>query len=130
MIVLDSHIWFWWINLDHQRIPSTMLIEIENANRVGVSPVSCFELALAHRRGRLALPLPVREWFAFALDGSDIELLPVTPTIAARAVELSTIHRDPFDRLIIATALELDARLASIDGYFAGYPELVGRLLV
>jgi len=37
MIVLDSHIWFWWINLDHQRIPSTMLIEIENANRVGVS---------------------------------------------------------------------------------------------
>lgn len=130
MIVLDSHIWFWWINLEHHRMSSTMLAEIENSSQVGVSPVSCYELALAHRRGRLALPLPIRDWFALALTGSDIELLPLTPTIAARAIELSEIHRDPFDRIIIATALELDARLASVDGYFVGYAELAGRLLV
>ena len=76
VIVLDSHIWFWWINLEHHRMPPGMLTEIERAPRVGVSPVSCFELALAHRRGRLELPLPVREWFALALAGSDVELLP------------------------------------------------------
>ncbi len=129
MIVLDTHIWFWWINLEHKRMPSVMLAEIENAPRVGISPVSCFEVALAHRRGRLELPLPIRTWFALALAGSDVELLPFTPEIAARAVDLPDIHRDPFDRIIIATALEMDARLASVDGYFASYPELVGRLL-
>ena len=66
MIVLDSHIWFWWINLEHSRIPPAVLTEIETASRVGVSPVSCFELALAHRRGRLEFGLPVREWFSQA----------------------------------------------------------------
>lgn len=130
MIVLDSHIWFWWINLEHQRLPSALLAEIESAPRVGVSPVSCFELALASRRGRLTLPLPVREWLALAPTGSGVELLPFTPAIAARAVELAEIHRDPFDRIIIATALEMDGRLASVDGHFADYPELAGRLIV
>jgi PIN domain nuclease of toxin-antitoxin system len=129
MIVLDSHIWFWWINLEHHRIPSSMLAEIESAPRVGVSPVSCFELALAHRRGRLELPQPTREWFALALAGSDVELLPLTPEIAVRAVELPDIHRDPFDRIIIATALEMDVRLASVDGRFVSYTELAGHLI-
>ncbi len=129
VIVLDSHVWYWWLNLEHDRLPSGMVATIENAPRVGVSPVSCFELALAHRRGRLELPLPLRDWFARALEGSDVELLPLTSEISTRAVELPEIHRDPFDRIIIATALTLDATLASIDGHFPAYPELAGRLL-
>jgi PIN domain nuclease of toxin-antitoxin system len=80
VIALDSHIWFWWINLEHHRIPPSMLAAIESAPRVGVSPVSCFELALAYRRGRLELPRPTREWFALALAGSDVELLHSRPT--------------------------------------------------
>ena len=83
--------------------------------------MSCYELALAHRRGRLKLSLPIREWFALAPIGSEVELLPLTPEIAVRAVELSDMHRDPFDRIIIATALELDARLASLDDVVTKY---------
>lgn len=130
IIVLDSHIWFWWINLEHHRLSRSALTEIENAPRVGVSPVSCFELALAHHRGRLALSLPPRAWFELALAGSDVELLPLTPEISARAVELPDIHRDPFDRIIIATAIELDARIASNDGRFVDYAELSSLLIV
>ena len=129
MIVLDSHIWFWWINLEHQRLSPQLLGEIESAERVGVSSVSCFELALAHRRGRLALSLPPSEWFARALAGSAVELLPLTPEIATCAVGLSEVHRDPFDRIIIATAIEFDGKLASVDGQFDAYPELNGRLI-
>ena len=129
MIVLDTHIWYWWINLEHDRLPPGMISTIENAPRVGIASVSCFELALAHRRGRLELPLPPREWFARALEGSDVEVLPLTPAVAVRAVDLTEIHRDPFDRIIIATALELDAKLASIDGHFPAYPELADRLI-
>jgi PIN domain nuclease of toxin-antitoxin system len=129
VIVLDTHIWFWWVNLEHQRIPNSMLTKIENAPTIAVSPVSCFELALAYQKQRLELPLPIMQWFPLALTGSNVDLLPLTPIIAARAVQLTDIHRDPFDRIIIATALECDAGLASIDGHFALYPELAGSLL-
>jgi len=71
----------------------------------------------------------MREWFALALAGSDVELLPLTPEIAVRAVELPDIHRDPFDRIIIATALEMDTRLASVDGRFVSYTALAGHLI-
>jgi PIN domain nuclease of toxin-antitoxin system len=130
VIVLDSHVWFWWINLEHQRLPASIVAAVESGDRVGVSPVSCFELALAHRRRRLELPAPVSKWLNLALAGSGIELLSLTPAICARAVDLTEAHRDPFDRIIIATALELDAKLASVDGRFADYPELAGHLLV
>lgn len=129
MIVLDSHIWFWWINQEHHRFPALLLHQIENADRVGVSPVSCFELALAHKKDRLELPIPPSEWFGLALHRSDVELLPFSEKIALCAVGLTDIHRDPFDRIIIATALQLEAQLASLDGLFGSYPELNGCLL-
>jgi len=129
MIVLDTHIWYWWINADHGRPSLAQLEALRTTARVGVSAVSCFEMAHAVRLGRIELPVAMREWFSKALDGSRIELLPLTPAIASRAVELTDRHRDPFDRMIIATSLELDGQLASADGQFHAYPELAGRLL-
>lgn len=130
MIVLDTHIWYWWINADHDRLSKAQIEALSTAPHVGVSAVSCFEMAHAVRRGRIELNLPMREWFAKALDGSQVELLALTPVIAERAVRLSDHHRDPFDRLIIATALEFNGQLASVDGKFPAYPELAGCLLV
>jgi PIN domain nuclease of toxin-antitoxin system len=129
MIVLDTHIWYWWINADHGRISSAQLEAIRTSDRVGISAVSCFEMAHAVRRGRIDLSVPMREWLSKALDGSGIELFPLTAAIAVRAVDLTDQHRDPFDRIIIATSLELGAQLASADGQFRSYPELAGRLL-
>lgn len=129
MIVLDTHIWFWWVAGEHERLSADLLDALANAPRVAVAAVSCLEVALAWQKGRLDLPLPLREWLLEALAGSQVELLPLTPAIASRAVELTDRHRDPFDRVIIATALELDGRLASVDRQFVSYPELAGRLL-
>ncbi len=129
MIVLDSHAWFWWINQEYQRLSMDTRKIIQTADQVGVSPVSCYELALAHQKGRLEFSLLPEKWFAFALHGSGIKLLPLNEAIALRAVALSDIHRDPFDRIIIATALQLDAKLVSVDGHFPKYPELKDILL-
>jgi PIN domain nuclease of toxin-antitoxin system len=129
VIVLDSHIWFWWINLEHERLPAGCRDRIEQAERVGVSPVSCYELALAHRRGRLQLPCASAKWFAEALAPAGVDLIPLSLEITVRAVNLTDIHRDPFDRLIIATALEYGANLASADALFRRYPELVSVLI-
>lgn len=129
MIVLDTHVWYWWASGQHSRLSETLLDTLADAPRVGVSPVSCFEVAWAYRRGRLELSLPVTEWFIEARDRSNVDLLPLTPDVAARAAALTTHHGDPFDRIIIATALEWDGQLASVDGQFAAYPELANRLL-
>ena len=122
LVVLDSHIWFWWIDLEHHRIPTSMLAEIESAPRIGISPISCYELALAHHRRRLELPSPPRQWFPFALEGSGIELLPLTSEISARAVELSEIHRDPFDRMLVAQARVENLPLLTVDTHVLQYP--------
>jgi PIN domain nuclease of toxin-antitoxin system len=130
VIVLDTHIWFWLMTQEFGRFPTHWRDAIETAQTVGVSAISCYEVTLAYQRGRLELPCPPDQWFNEALDPSGIILLPLTPKIACRAVELSAIHRDPFDRLIIATALSYDARLASVDSLFPQYPELQGCLMM
>jgi PIN domain nuclease of toxin-antitoxin system len=84
---------------------------------------------LAHHRERLSFSLPPEQWFSRALAGSGVELLLLTPEIAMRAVRLTSIHRDPFDRIIIATTIDLGGILASVDGHFDAYPELDGRLI-
>jgi PIN domain nuclease of toxin-antitoxin system len=85
---------------------------------------------LAEERGRLELPCAAEDWFRDALEPMDIVLLPLNAQIACRAVGLSAVHKDPFDRLIIATALVYDGRLASVDGLFPLYPEIKDRLFV
>jgi PIN domain nuclease of toxin-antitoxin system len=124
VIVLDTHVWLWFINGNLDRFPSHWLARFEAASRVGVSPASCYEIALAHNRGRIELPSTAQEWFQESLTNVGIELFPITEVVAVRAVELSPIHKDPFDRLIIATALVYGAKLASVDSVFPRYPEL------
>nr|VFJ68060.1 MAG: hypothetical protein BECKFW1821C_GA0114237_101343 [Candidatus Kentron sp. FW] len=86
---------------------------VETADRIGVSPVLCFELAPTYKKGRSTLPLPPADWFPLALHGSGAELLPLDDAIAVCAVEPSEIHRDPSGRIIIATALQSNSKLAS-----------------
>ncbi len=129
IIVLDTHIWFWLMTQDYQKFPELWREAIETAPQVGVCAISCYEIALANQRGRLELPCPLGEWLKEALLPSEIDLFPITPQIAFRAVNLSAIHQDPFDRLIIATALEYGGKLASVDSLFPKYPELDGVLM-
>lgn len=76
-----------------------------------------------------SIPMAEDDWFDKALEGSGIALLPITPRIARLAVQLPEHHRDPQDRLIIATALAYSATLISVDDKFPNYAELAGHLL-
>jgi PIN domain nuclease of toxin-antitoxin system len=124
VIVLDTHIWLWLINGNFEQFPAHWPTAIASAIRVGVSPISCYEIALAHQKGRIKLPSTAQNWFQDALTPAGIEIFPLNANIATCAVNLSPAHKDPFDRLIIATALELGAKLASINRVFSQYTEL------
>lgn len=129
VIVLDTHIWIWFITQEFELFPSHWREAIETADRVGISPVSCYEVALAQQRGRLELPCRVDRWLQNALEATGIILFPLTAEIAYQAVSLSPVHKDPFDRIIIATALTHKAKLASIDGLFSRYSEIDTHLM-
>jgi PIN domain nuclease of toxin-antitoxin system len=129
IIVLDTHIWIWFINQEFERFPAHWREIIETAEIVGISPVSCYEVALAQQRLRLELPCVVDEWLLEALEPSGVTLFPITAEISCKAVSLSAVHKDPFDRLIIATTLVYQAKLASIDSLFSQYSEFDGYLM-
>ncbi|MFP5500846.1 MAG: type II toxin-antitoxin system VapC family toxin [Candidatus Sericytochromatia bacterium] len=129
MILLDTHVWIWWVNGLLERIPQAERELIAQAPMLAVSVMSCLEMAWLVRRGRIELEIPLAQWFDLALEGSEIQLLPLTPRLAERAAELPEHHKDPADRVIIATAIEHRYRLISLDEKFPLYMEL-GELLL
>ena len=112
IIVLDTHISIGFVNLQWEQFPAAWVEAISTAELVGVASVSCYEVAVAEQRGRLSLPYTLDLWFQETLDPSGISLFPLTPEIASRAVQLSAIHRDPFDRMIIATAIRIPSTIS------------------
>ena len=128
MIVLDTHVWLWWMN-GHNSLKENWRAQIENADHVGVSAISLFEVAWLDAHKRIQLSQPTNQWFEKALSSSGVELLPITPEIASLAVALDEHHSDPQDRLIIATALVHQALLLSADEKFKLYKELSGKLI-
>jgi PIN domain nuclease of toxin-antitoxin system len=128
VILLDTHIWVRWL-LPGDPLPPTLLAAIESAEPVGVSAVSCWEVVLLVQRNRIEFDMPVTEWLSEATSGSGVMVEPIDCGIAHRAGSLPEHHKDPADRLIIATALERNTRLASLDSVFSLYTELQGRLL-
>jgi PIN domain nuclease of toxin-antitoxin system len=129
MIVLDTHIWHWWVNQIPGKLSLGTIALIEESDEVGVSAMSCFEMAWLVRHGRIDLDMAFEEWLQQIEADRIIRFLPVTPWISARAVALPEHHKDPQDRIIIATALHNNARLISFDAQFPCYQELEGWLI-
>jgi PIN domain nuclease of toxin-antitoxin system len=99
---------------------------LEGANEiVGVSLISCLEVSYLVKGRRLELTIPLPDWFDAALSDSGIELIIPAPTILYMATTLPDIHKDPADRIIIATALDLKATLVTADETIRKYPGLV-----
>ncbi|WP_040851811.1 type II toxin-antitoxin system VapC family toxin [Thiorhodospira sibirica] len=129
MILLDTHIWVRWVDPSANPLPVNIVAKIERAEQLAVSAITCWEVAWLVRRGRLELNLSLSDWLDQALDGSGVICLPINRSIAVRAAALPEYHRDPADRLIIATAMERNAVLISLDGAFADYFELPDMLI-
>jgi PIN domain nuclease of toxin-antitoxin system len=126
MIVLDTHIWVWWVHEDPQltQRQKTWIQEHEEQG-LGVSAISCWEVAKLVEYQRLTLPCPVAEWMNQALAYPGIQLLPLTPRIAVESTQLpGSFHRDPADQIIVATARVYDCSLLTADGKILDYPHV------
>ena len=118
MIVLDTHIWHWWINQIPGKLSLEIITLIEEADEIAVSAISCFEMAWLVRHGRIDLDMPFELWFSEVESSADVRILPVTAQIGIQAVALPEHHKDPQDRIIIATALAYNAHLLNLIQHF------------
>ena len=126
MIVLDTHIWLWWVHAD-ERLTKTQieLIEANEANIIGVSAISCWEIAKLVEYGRLELPCTLSEWFEQAVSYPGIRLLELTPEIAIESTRLpGEFHQDPSDQIIVASARVHGRPLVTSDRKLLDYPHV------
>ena len=121
MIVLDTHVWVWWADGD-DRLTETQRAAIEQADDLGVSAISCWEVAKLVELGRLAFDRPVLDWLQAALAYPGVQLLPLSPEVAVGSTTLpSPFHRDPADQIIVATARAHGCLVATSDRKILDY---------
>lgn len=115
MIVLDAHAWLWWMAGD-ERLSANGKAAIERASSAGIPAICCWELALLEARGKISLAMGALEWMEAALALPRARLLPLSPRVATLAnTACEVLHRDPVDRIVVATALDLGVPVVSAD---------------
>ncbi len=126
MIILDTHIWVWWVGENSELTKEYKdLIHSMQPDGIGISSISCWEIALLHARQKLSLSEPVLRWLEISLSLPNIILLPLSPRIAVEANNLpDNFHKDPADRLIVATARVYDCPLITYDSKILDYPHV------
>jgi len=124
MILLDTHIWLWWTHDDEDlSFKYKQLLQKHENEGLGVSVISCWEVAKLVEYQRLILPCPVNEWLKTALAYPNIKLLNLTPEIALESTQLpQPFHKDPADQLIVATARIYSYPLVTVDNKIRDYP--------
>jgi PIN domain nuclease of toxin-antitoxin system len=101
---------------------------IETSESLAVSAMTCWEMMWLVKHERIVLQLSVSAWMD-QVEASGVLVIPVSRVIGERSVLLPEHHKDPVDRIIIATALEHQAQLLSADERFPDYLELAGLLV-
>jgi PIN domain nuclease of toxin-antitoxin system len=125
MIILDTHIWIWWVSND-SRLNSTQEAHIaqHQSDGLGISIISCWEIAKAVETKGLQLTLPVEDWLNSAIAYPGIQLLPLTLAIVVESTLLPGFHRDPGDQLIVATSRIYNVPLLTADAKILAYPDV------
>ena len=116
--LLDTHVLIWWLSDRTQLSPGQREV-IESATPdvpVSVSDISLWEVAMLASLGRIRLALPLREWLDKAVAPPLVRRQGISPAVATEVAALpDSFHRDPADRILVATARVLGATLLTND---------------
>lgn len=119
-ILLDSHAFLWALD-DSVRLGANVRAALQSGRPAWLSSATVWELGIKTAIGRLSLPVPLRELVRRAVVDGGVRVLDVTPEHALRASELPMVHKDPFDRMLIAQAMTERMTLATRDAKVEGY---------
>lgn len=130
-LLLDTHIAL-WLDSGNDRLRHSTRALIDNCWRNGgtifLSSVTAWEIALLVDTGRIELDIPVDAWIDRFLDRPGLEGVPLAHRAAACSYQLHHLeHRDPADRLLIATAIDLRCPLVTYDERITQFGKKRGR---
>ena len=127
MIVLDTHTLVWWVTGDATLSnKARKVIEREQSGgEIIISAISAWEISMLVAHGRLVLSMDVSSWLATVAEIASVRFFPVDVEIASKSVELpGAFHKDPADRMIVATARKLSVPLITKDDKILSYPHV------
>ena len=122
MTVIDTHVWIWRESAP-EKLSDAATEALNEADSIGICPISCWEIPMLIAKGRLRLDRDVLTWMKQALAKPRTVLLPITPEIGAAASTLGPdFPGDPADRLIAATTPQHKAKLVTKDDQLRNSP--------
>lgn len=114
-LLLDTQIFLWFISGD-PRISRITLESIRKPeNEVYLSVVSLWEVLIKYQLGKLPLPEPPESYIPLQRMRHEIDSLPLDEASVGQLANLTPLHRDPFDRMLVCQALEYDLVIVTVD---------------
>ena len=126
-LLLDTHI-FLWLIIGDRRIGEAMQTDILNPeNEVYLSAVSIWEISVKYQLGRLPLPDPPQVYLPVQRQRHQIASLSLDESSVSQLANLPSIHRDPFDRMLVCQAIEHNLTIVTVDEMLQAYPAQIYR---
>jgi PIN domain nuclease of toxin-antitoxin system len=117
-VFADTHALIWWLDARRNlsRAQSRALAQVSETNPLLISDISLWEIATLFELGRIRLGVPLRDWLERATAAPLVQRVGMSPVVAAEVASLpSSFHRDPADRIIVASARVHGAKLVTSD---------------
>jgi len=121
-LLLDTHVFLWYITADPKLPVSFQAASQDRGNDVYLSVASVWEAVIKYHLGKLPLPAPPADYLPQQRDAHGIASLPIDEGAMSHLAGLPPLHRDPFDRLLVAQALQHGLTIATVDPDVAAYP--------
>ena len=124
MILLDTHVWWWAVSEPNQLSQKAhRLISGTRPDQRAIASISIWEFAVMVNRGRIKLKITPEEWLDYAIDRTGLAVFDFSPKIALESCNLpGDFHRDPADRIIVATSRVHVSKLITKDQKIIDYP--------
>lgn len=119
--LLDTHAFLWWILADPRISPRAAAIIQDHANEIWFSAASAWEIAIKAQLGRITFEDDLVECIPRQVVANGFKHLPIQAKHALQVARLPPLHRDPFDRMLVAQALVEQMVLLSADQAIAKY---------
>jgi len=124
MLLLDTHVWWWALNEPKKLSNKAHKIIRENPpNQRAIASISMWEFAMMVSTGKVEIRIPADLWLDQAIRQTGLEVFDLNPRIAAESCNLpGDFHKDPADRIIVATARINELTLVTKDKKILSYP--------
>ena len=121
-LLLDTHIFLWYIASDPRLSIETRSVVDDIKNEVYLSVASVWEAVVKNALGKLPFPSPPSEYLPLQRNAHGIFSLPIDEGVMPYLACLPALHRDPFDRVIVAQALQYGLTIVTVDADVRCYP--------